>query len=191
MLTRFIACVIFFLSHFSLTFGLSDLTKSGNVRSQCVVTAGNSTEIDDVPAILQALEECGNGGRVSFSNTTYHINSVMNTTWLDDVEIDIKGTLLVMKCNTARIIAASSLLTIVSSGAPILPTGSTIPWMLATRTSLQPGFLVDKTLSSTATDMAHLTVVDLCGTVTLLGCRIILVGRISLRSRRKIRYLRG
>ncbi|KAJ5758495.1 exopolygalacturonase B [Penicillium odoratum] len=94
MLTRFIACVIFILAHISSTLAFSDLTKSGHARSHCLVPAGNSTEIDDVPAILQALRKCGNGGRVIFGNTTYHINSVMNTTWLDDVEIDIKGTLL-------------------------------------------------------------------------------------------------
>lgn len=76
---------------------LSDQAKNGNARTQCEVKPGGSSEIDDVPAILDALTTCGSGGRVTFTNHTYYINSVMNTTWLDDVEIDLQGTLLVSK----------------------------------------------------------------------------------------------
>lgn len=104
-------------------FGLSDTTKSGRARATCVVPAGNSTAVDDVPAILDALTTCGNGGRVSFSNTTYHINSVMNTTWLDDVEIDLQGTLLVG--HFAPYPRAS--LNYPHSGAQTSATGSPIP----------------------------------------------------------------
>ncbi|PYI17430.1 exopolygalacturonase B [Aspergillus japonicus CBS 114.51] len=94
MLSRALTCIAGISSLIAPTFGLSDTTKSGRARATCLVPAGNSTAVDDVPAILDALTTCGNGGRVSFSNTTYHINSVMNTTWLNDVEIDLQGTLL-------------------------------------------------------------------------------------------------
>ncbi|PYH93851.1 galacturan 1,4-alpha-galacturonidase B [Aspergillus ellipticus CBS 707.79] len=76
------------------SFSLSDKARNGSPRSQCVVTPSGSSEIDDVPAILDALTTCGSGGRVVFTNHRYHINSVMNTTWLDDVEIYLQGTLL-------------------------------------------------------------------------------------------------
>ncbi|TVY94137.1 Alpha-L-rhamnosidase [Lachnellula willkommii] len=50
--------------------------------------------LDDAPAVLRAFKECGNHGRVEFLNETYHIESIMNISGLNDVEIDLKGTLL-------------------------------------------------------------------------------------------------
>jgi hypothetical protein len=61
----------------------------------CVVPAAGNSSIDDTPAVLKAFDQCGHGGKILFENTTYHINSVMKTTGLKDVEIDLKGTLLV------------------------------------------------------------------------------------------------
>lgn len=62
----------------------------------CVVAASGTNATDDAPAIVDAFEKCGHGGTVVFTaNTTYHVNSVMNLTWLQDVDIDIQGTLLV------------------------------------------------------------------------------------------------
>lgn len=61
----------------------------------CIVQAGNSNVIDDAPAILQAFRECGQNGRIVFQPVTYYVNSVMNVTWLDNVDIDLQGTLLV------------------------------------------------------------------------------------------------
>ena len=61
----------------------------------CTVVAGGNATIDDVPAIYDAIDECGQNGRVVFANTTYYINSVMNTSDLRNCEIDIYGTLLV------------------------------------------------------------------------------------------------
>ncbi|CZR68070.1 related to exopolygalacturonase [Phialocephala subalpina] len=49
---------------------------------------------DDAPAVIKAFEECGKDGRIIFLNETYHINSIMNTTSLDNCEIDLRGTLL-------------------------------------------------------------------------------------------------
>ncbi|EEU41773.1 uncharacterized protein NECHADRAFT_106547 [Fusarium vanettenii 77-13-4] len=63
-------------------------------RKTCIVKAGGTNATDDAPAIIEAFEKCGRRGRVIFHPTTYHINSVLNITWLDDVYIDLKGTLL-------------------------------------------------------------------------------------------------
>lgn len=74
----------------SLTVATPTLTR----RTTCTIPAhGNGT--DDTPAILTASKECGDGGHIIFTpNTTYHIATVMNTTALSDVTIDIHGTLL-------------------------------------------------------------------------------------------------
>ncbi|RAH52084.1 exopolygalacturonase B [Aspergillus piperis CBS 112811] len=86
--------VLFLASLIIPSIALSDQARNGGARTKCEVKPGGSSEIDDVPAILNALTTCGSGGRVTFTNHTYYINSVMNTTWLDDVEIDLQGTLL-------------------------------------------------------------------------------------------------
>ncbi|KAK4612343.1 Alpha-L-rhamnosidase rgxB [Fulvia fulva] len=49
---------------------------------------------DDAPAIVDAFQRCGKDGKVVFNATTYHIDSVMNTTGLSNVEVDVQGTLL-------------------------------------------------------------------------------------------------
>jgi galacturan 1,4-alpha-galacturonidase len=61
----------------------------------CVVKPGGNSSVDDAPAILEAFETCGHDGRVTFLNTTYHINSVMTTVGLKNVDVDLQGTLLV------------------------------------------------------------------------------------------------
>ena len=61
----------------------------------CTVPAGGNRSIDDAPAIIAAFEECGNGGTVKFSNTTYYVNSIMNVQGLKGCQIDLKGTLKV------------------------------------------------------------------------------------------------
>jgi len=63
-------------------------------RKVCTVKA-NKDGSDDAPEVIRAFQDCGKNGRVEFLNETYHIESIMNTTGLDDVEIDLKGTLLV------------------------------------------------------------------------------------------------
>ncbi|KAM0413680.1 hypothetical protein ACHAPD_006918 [Fusarium lateritium] len=60
----------------------------------CSVKAGLSNGTDDAPAIRKAFEKCGQGGKVIFEPTTYHINSVLNISGLQDVDIDIYGELL-------------------------------------------------------------------------------------------------
>ncbi|KAF2139457.1 glycoside hydrolase family 28 protein [Aplosporella prunicola CBS 121167] len=67
-------------------------------KNLCVVTPGpNGT--DSAPAIVEAFRRCGyNEGpehsKVLFSNGTYNIKSVMNTTGLKNVDVDLQGTLL-------------------------------------------------------------------------------------------------
>ncbi|KAH9831047.1 glycoside hydrolase family 28 protein [Teratosphaeria destructans] len=63
-------------------------------RHTCIVAAQNDSSIDDAPAIVSAFKRCGHDGHIIFRNTTYHINSPLNTTGLSDVHIDIRGTLL-------------------------------------------------------------------------------------------------
>lgn len=61
----------------------------------CTIKSGGSNVTDDAPAIMKAFKQCGRNGRVVFEPTTYYVNSVMNVSWLEDVDIDIHGTLLV------------------------------------------------------------------------------------------------
>ncbi|KAJ7244574.1 glycoside hydrolase family 28 protein [Mycena rebaudengoi] len=62
-------------------------------QKTCTVhPSGNST--DDSPAIVEAFDLCGQGGRIEFLNETYWIEKVMNTTGLNDAAIDLRGTLL-------------------------------------------------------------------------------------------------
>jgi hypothetical protein len=82
----------------SLALGLCTLVAANKPEDKtktCTVKAGGNATIDDAPAIYGAFDECGQNGRVVFANTTYYINSVMNTSALHNCEIDIYGTLLV------------------------------------------------------------------------------------------------
>ncbi|EQB49243.1 hypothetical protein CGLO_11445 [Colletotrichum gloeosporioides Cg-14] len=67
--------------------------------TQCVVPA-NGDGSDDTPAILAAFDKCKTDGHIVFENVTYHIGQVMKTTDLNNVKIDIKGTLLWSKNTT-------------------------------------------------------------------------------------------
>jgi hypothetical protein len=74
---------------------IADVTTEQSHRRTCIIKGGGSESIDDTPAILGAFHECGKGGRIIFQNTTYHVNSVMNTSGLHNCDIDLYGTLLV------------------------------------------------------------------------------------------------
>ncbi|KAK1547637.1 exo-rhamnogalacturonase B [Colletotrichum paranaense] len=69
-------------------------TEDAAGRKTCVVKASGTNTTDDAPAILEAFTQCGRRGKVVFEPTTYYVNSALNVTWLDDVEIDLQGTLL-------------------------------------------------------------------------------------------------
>jgi hypothetical protein len=64
-------------------------------QKSCTIKSGGSNKTDDAPAILKAFKQCGRNGRVVFEPTTYYVNSAMNVSWLENVDIDIYGTLLV------------------------------------------------------------------------------------------------
>ncbi|KAH7097601.1 pectin lyase fold/virulence factor [Auriculariales sp. MPI-PUGE-AT-0066] len=72
---------------------VSDLRSRHRTRKVCPVIPDPDGG-DDAPAIVQAFADCNNGGLVELSNTTYNIKTVMNTTELCDVIVDLKGTLL-------------------------------------------------------------------------------------------------
>lgn len=78
-------------------FGVAAQEEGGELvgRKICIVAGGGSNTTDDAPAILDAFKKCGQHGRIVFEPKTYHISSALNVTWLDDVEIDLQGTLLV------------------------------------------------------------------------------------------------
>lgn len=88
-----------------------------NHRKTCTVHPAGSESVDDATAVLEAFHECGHGGRVVFSNATYHINSVMNTTGLKDCQVDLYGTLLVYYA------ACAGKRGLLNSGEPISLTG--------------------------------------------------------------------
>lgn len=49
---------------------------------------------DDAPAIISAFERCGQDGSVVFLNETYNVQSVLQTTGLNNVTVHLYGTLL-------------------------------------------------------------------------------------------------
>lgn len=107
-------------------------------RAVCTVEAGGSNSTDDAPAIISAFKECGQGGTVKFSNTTYYVNSVMEITGLDDCEIDLQGTLQVRPLSSRRTTVSINL-HYNFSGALILITGLKTRWMLDIRISRRLG----------------------------------------------------
>ncbi len=89
----------------------------GRPRPKTCVVEPACDGSDDAPSVIKAFQECGKNGKVVFLNETYHINSIMNTTGLDNCEIDLKGTLLVSVCDSSIDKADKT------SGARIFPTG--------------------------------------------------------------------
>lgn len=49
--------------------------------------------VDDTPSILQAVELCGTNGTIIFTDHTFNINQVMDTTKLQNCDIELHGTL--------------------------------------------------------------------------------------------------
>lgn len=81
--------------------GVSQSTVNG--RRQCTVTANGGTK-DDVPNILKAFRQCGNGGNIVFpENQNYWIAQKLNPV-VNDVRIDWKGIWTVsMPASTCRV----------------------------------------------------------------------------------------
>ncbi|KAJ4298925.1 hypothetical protein N0V90_004168 [Kalmusia sp. IMI 367209] len=72
----------------------SSAAKLGPGPKTCTVAASGTNKTDDAPAIRSAFLECGRGGKIVFKSTTYYVNSVLNISGLDDVDVDIQGKLL-------------------------------------------------------------------------------------------------
>ncbi len=93
---------------------------------------------DDAPAVIEAFEKCGKNGKVVFLNETYSIQSIMNTTGLENCEVDLRGTMLVSRSlNEVYTLTASS-------GALIFSTGSIILCQWDTRINPRHGSLEAK-----------------------------------------------
>jgi galacturan 1,4-alpha-galacturonidase len=73
--------------------GFADGERAPRTKT-CIVKAGGDPSVDDAPAICQAFCECKENANIIFENTTYHIQTVMNTTGLHNVAVDVQGTLL-------------------------------------------------------------------------------------------------
>jgi len=71
-------------------------------RATCTITPSLNGS-DDAPAILSAFKKCGKDGTIVFQNHTYTINSIMNTTGLSNVNIEIHGTLLVPQISVSSV----------------------------------------------------------------------------------------
>ncbi|KAF5378926.1 hypothetical protein D9757_008741 [Collybiopsis confluens] len=107
---------------FLLYFIYFDLVFSGTVQkegSTCTVRASTDAS-DDAPAILQAFEMCGTDGAIQLHDPLYHIESVMNTTGLSNVQIDLTGTML----------WGTNLTYWRSSGLPLDYLNATIAWVI-------------------------------------------------------------
>lgn len=59
----------------------------------CVVPSLDDPSGDDAPAIVKAFAECKSDSHIIFEDTTYYVRTVMNTTGLRDVDIELRGTL--------------------------------------------------------------------------------------------------
>ena len=68
----------------------------------CNVVASGTNKTDDAPAIRSAFSQCNHGGKIVFGPTTYYINSVLDITGLENVDIDIQGKLLVRPITAAQ-----------------------------------------------------------------------------------------
>lgn len=67
---------------------------SPNRNRTCVAESHNDLKTDDAENILQAIQDCNNGGHVIFADKhTYTVASPLNLTGLKSVDIDIQGTL--------------------------------------------------------------------------------------------------
>ncbi|KAK5175095.1 uncharacterized protein LTR77_000232 [Saxophila tyrrhenica] len=61
---------------------------------KCVVEACNDPSKDDAPAIRRAFQQCHEDAHVLFENSTYYVHTVLNTTGLRNVDVEVKGTLM-------------------------------------------------------------------------------------------------
>ncbi|KAK4553967.1 hypothetical protein LTR86_008808 [Recurvomyces mirabilis] len=85
---------------------LSELALFAGIASAYVVSNGTTCylypesqthlgrNVDDTPSIHQAFDQCGTNGTVVFTEGTFHLNTVLNTTGLLNCVVELKGELL-------------------------------------------------------------------------------------------------
>lgn len=66
-----------------------------NTTRVCRVHASADGVSDDAPAIRKAFKDCERDGHIIFDDATFHVESVLQTTGLRNVVIDLRSTLLV------------------------------------------------------------------------------------------------
>lgn len=59
----------------------------------CVIKGANDPAVDDAQAIRNAFAECHENAHIIFENMTYYIFTVLNTTGLRNVDVEVRGTL--------------------------------------------------------------------------------------------------
>ncbi|KAG6896124.1 hypothetical protein C0993_008740 [Termitomyces sp. T159_Od127] len=77
-----------------LLFSYSLLCAHASDVKVCRVNPSGDGVSNDAPAIRKAFEECKKDGHIIFDNATFHVESVLQTTGLSNVVIDLKSTLL-------------------------------------------------------------------------------------------------
>ena len=73
----------------TLTLILASLVAVATARLSCKV-ASSDGQADDGPAIRAAFERCGKKGKITLDKY-YLVDSLLLTTGLDDVEIELSG----------------------------------------------------------------------------------------------------
>jgi hypothetical protein len=63
--------------------------------SQTCIVESQDNGSDDVPSIIEAFQKCHRDSHIVFLNTTYQINQVLEFDNLENVKIEINGTLQV------------------------------------------------------------------------------------------------
>ena len=94
--------------------GSDFVVKRGNV---CTIEPSGG---DDSPAIISAFKQCNRDSVVVFQNKTYHVERIMSTHGLKNVEVQNHGTLLVLLLPS---ISEECIVDVVCSGARISITG--------------------------------------------------------------------
>lgn len=84
-------CLLYAACLLAVSVRAGSVTKVGAV---CTVHASPDMS-DDAPAVARAFELCGKDGSIVFDPSKFHIESVLNTTGLSNVIVDLPGTLLV------------------------------------------------------------------------------------------------
>lgn len=63
-------------------------------RAVCTPAAGGASSVDDVPAILDAISTCGDGGTIVIpAGSTYYLNSVLDFDGCTGCDFQVEGLL--------------------------------------------------------------------------------------------------